>query len=343
MSRLRHRVIAVTAILTLALTTATACSESDSGDVLRLGYFPNITHAPALIGVENGLFADALGDDIDLETSTFNAGPSAIEALFSGAIDATYVGPNPAINGWSQSDGTALRIVAGATSGGAGLAVRPDIEDVDDLAGTAIASPQLGNTQDVALRHWLTDRGYDIDGEVEVRPTENAQVANAYSTGAIQGAWLPEPHLSRLVLEHGAQILVDEADLWPDGRFVTTHLIVRTEFLEEHPDVVERLLTGHLAALDYIEEDPTGAREAANAHLESLLGSPLEAEVLEASFGNLEFTADPIAPSLQGSAEHAAAVGLLEPVDLTGIYALDILNGLLTQRDETTVDAAGLS
>lgn len=341
----RLRALAITAVLVAVTPVIAGCSPSD-GDTLRLGYFPNITHAPALVGVEKGYFADSLGDDITLDTLTFNAGPSAIEALFSGAIDATFIGPNPAINGWAQSGGTALRIIAGTTSGGAGLVVNPKIQDVDDLAGAVIATPQLANTQDVAARHWLTEQGYSIaddgTGDVTVRPTENAEVANAYAGGAVDGAWLPEPHLSRLVLEQGAEVLVDEADLWPGGQFVTTHLIVRSEFLEEHPDQVRQLLAGLLTTIDYIADDPAGARAAANAHLTALSGSALDEAVLAAAFDNLEFTVDPIAQSLQGSADHAVAVGLLDPVDLSGIYALEPLNELLTEAGEPTVDAAGL-
>jgi len=346
MSSRRLRALAVTAVLVAVAPVIAGCSESE-GDTLRLGYFPNITHAPALVGVENGYFADALGEDVTLDTLTFNAGPSAIEALFSGAIDATFIGPNPAINGWAQSNGTALRIIAGTTSGGAALAVNPEIQDVEDLAGKVIATPQLANTQDVAARHWLTEQGYSIaddgTGDVEVRPTENAEVANAYASGAVDGAWLPEPHLSRLVLEQGAQILVDEADLWPGGQFVTTHLIVRSEFLEEHPDLVKGLLAGLLTSVDYVAEDPAGAQAAANAHLASLTGNALDTEVLAAAFDNLEFTVDPIAQSLQGSADHAEAVGLLDPVDLAGIYALEPLNELLTEAGKPTVDSGGLS
>jgi NitT/TauT family transport system substrate-binding protein len=284
------------------------------------------------MGVENGLFEEALGDS-PLEIHTFNAGPEAVEALFSGALDITYIGPNPAINAYAQSGGEAVRIIAGSTSGGAALVVRDGIDDPADLAGTTLATPQLGNTQDVALRSWLAEQGYDTDttggGEVSIAPQANADTLAALQAGTIDGAWVPEPWVTRLVQEGGGHVLVDERDLWPDGRFVTTHLVARTEFLDEHPDLVRRVLEGHLAALDLIAADPEAAREAVNTQIAAITDQPLPDEVLAEAWSNLEFTADPIATSLDESARDAVAVGLLEPVDLEGIYALDLLNQLL--------------
>jgi NitT/TauT family transport system substrate-binding protein len=349
-----RRLAAVAAVALLAGSTLVACGGDDGSEdqgaggnqasTLRLGYFPNITHAPALVGVENGIFQEQLGD-VKLETTTFNAGPSAIEALFSGAIDATYIGPNPAITGWAQSKGDALHIISGVTSGGAALVVKPEITSVADLRGKKIATPQLGNTQDVALRHWLKEEGFATDtsggGDVSILPTANSEVVAAYTSGAIDGAWLPEPHLSRLILEHGAKVLVDERDLWPDGEFVTTHLIVSKKFLAANPDVVRSLLEGHLAALDYLAAEPEAAATAANDHLEALTGNRLTDEILAASIDNLTFTVDPIASSLYASAEHAQDAGLLDPVDLSGIYQLDLLNELLTAAGKPTVSGAG--
>jgi NitT/TauT family transport system substrate-binding protein len=323
--------------LALALLLAAAACDGDAGGdgeavPVRLGFFPNLTHAPALVGVESGLFEEALGDG-PLELRTFNAGPEAVEALFSGAVDVTYLGPNPAINAYAQSGGEAVRILAGSTSGGAALVVRDGIDDADDLAGATLATPQLGNTQDVALRSWLADQGYGTDttggGDVSISPRANADTLAALQAGSIDGAWVPEPWVTRLVHEGGGHVLVDERDLWPDGRFVTTHLVARTEFLDAHPDLVRRLLRAHLAALDAIAADPEAARSAANARLAAITDQPLDDAVLTEAWSRLEFTADPIAASLDESARDAVAVGLLEPVDLDGIYALDLLNGLL--------------
>jgi NitT/TauT family transport system substrate-binding protein len=311
---------------------------------LRLGYFPNITHAPALVGVKNNFFADALGSGTKLETKTFNAGPAAIEALFSGAIDATYIGPNPAINGWAQSKGTALKIIAGATSGGAALVVKPGINSAVDLKGKKIATPQLGNTQDVALRYWLKTQGLTADqqggGDVSILPQDNATAVQAFAQGAIDGAWVPEPNLSKMILASKGKLLVNEKDLWPNGQFVTTHLIVTQTFLKKYPETVKKLLQGHLKALDYIKTDNAGAQAAANAQIAALSGKPLKDDVLAASFKNLTFTADPVASSLFTSAKHAEDVGLLKPVDLSGIYDLGPLNELLKAAGKPEVSDA---
>jgi len=312
---------------------------------LRLGYFPNITHAPAMVGIEDGLFAEALGEQVTLEPVTFNAGPAAIEAMFSEAVDVTYIGPNPAINAWAQSQGEAIRIVAGSTSGGAFLVVREGIAGVEDLRGTRIASPQLGNTQDVALRSYLAGEGLATDtsggGDVAVVPQDNAQTLELFATGGIDGAWVPEPWATRLVQEAGGQVLLDERELWPDGRYVTTHVLVRSAFLAEHPEVVSRLLAGHLDAIEAINDDPEAAQATVNAGIEAITGNSLGEELIVAAWANLEFTADPIASSLVAGAGHAEAVGLLDPVDLQGMYALDPLNELLADRGEEPVEGLG--
>ena len=324
------------ASLVFVLAACGGAGGDGPADSLTLGYFPNLTHAPALVGVEEGILAGALGD-VELNTQTFNAGPDAINALFSGEVDAAFVGPNPAVNGWSQSDGTALRIIAGSTSRGAGLVVREGIDGIEDLPGTTLATPQLGNTQDVALRWFARERGWEVDteggGDLSILPQGNAEIIDAFALGEIDGAWVPEPHLSRLIEEGGGRLLVDEADLWPDtgGEFVTTHLIVSADFLETSPEAVEDLLRGHVEAVDRINDDPEGAGKALVAHLEELTGGGPSASVVASALDNMTFTVDPIPQSLRGGAEHAEGVGLLEPVDLEGIYELDPLNGVLAE------------
>ena len=333
---LRALALAATALMTA--TALAACGDDSSGGsngeatTIRLGYFPNITHAPVLVGVNKGFFQQALGNT-KLEAKTFNAGPAAVEALFSGAIDAAYLGPNPAINGWAQSKGTGLKIIAGSTSGGAGLVVKPNINSPAGLKGKKIATPQLGNTQDVALRSWLKQNGLAADqqggGDVSIVPQDNATALQAFAQGAIDGAWVPEPNFSRMVLESKGKVLVNEKDLWPNGQFVTTHLIVTQDFLKKYPATVKKLLQGHVQSVEYIRKDTAGAEKAANTQLGALSGKPLEDNILAAAFKNLTFTYDPIASSLYTSAEHAQAVGLLKPVDLEGIYDLGPLNELL--------------
>ena len=338
MSRARHLLIGAVLVL------AAACGDDAAADgtvTLRLGVFPNITHATGLAGIEAGIFAEALGDD-ELAVSFFNAGPEASEALLSGAIDAAYIGPNPAINAFAQSNGEAVRIIAGATSGGAFLVTRPDITSVEQLAGTKLATPQLGNTQDVALRAYLREHGFETDesggGDVSIIPQANADTLAAFRAGDVDGAWVPEPWATRLLQEGGGHVLVDERDLWPDGAYVTTHLIVATSFLDEHPDVVERLLRGHIAADELVNGDADGAKAAVNAQIGAATDKQLPAEVLDAAWENLTFTVDPLASSLQTSAAEAAELGLLEEVDLDGIYDLTLLNELLTAAGEDEVE-----
>jgi NitT/TauT family transport system substrate-binding protein len=317
-------------------------TSKDTGPVtVRLGYFPNVTHAPAIVGVEDGLFAKAIGSENTLETKTFNAGPEATEAIFADALDISYIGPNPAINAFAKSNGEAIRIVAGSTSGGAALVTKPEITKPEDLKGTTIATPQLGNTQDVAARAWLKEEGLSTDtsggGDVSIKPQANADTLTAFKDGSIDGAWVPEPWVTRLVLEGNGKVLVDEADLWPEGDFVTTHIIVRTKFLEEHPDIVSKVISAHLEALASIEADPAKAKATTNAGIEKITGKALADETIDGAWKNLRFTHDPIASSLQKSAKDAEEVGLLEPVDLDGIYELSLLNELLAKAGDEEI------
>lgn len=314
---------------------------------VRLGYFPNITHAPAIVGVEKGLFQKALGANT-LETATFNAGPEAVDALFSDSIDAAFVGSNPAINAYAKSieAGGAIRIVAGSTSGGAALVVKPEITKAADLKGKTLATPQLGNTQDVALRSWLKDQGLSADtsggGDVSITPLANADTLSQFAAGTIQGAWVPEPFATRLQLESGGKVLVDEKTLWPGGQFVTTQLIVSTKFLKARPDVVKELIQGLSDSIDAIKANPSDAQKVVNDGITKITGKGLKDAVLSAAFANLTFTLDPLASSLKTAADHAQAVGLLDAVDLSkpGIYDLTLLNEVLSAKGQA--EAKGL-
>jgi sulfonate transport system substrate-binding protein len=334
------------AALVLAVVAGTgllaACGDSgDSGDTtrVRLGFFPNITHATALVGVRKGFYTKYLGKAP--KALTFNAGPAATEAIFSGAVDATYVGPNPAINAWAKSHGQAIKVIAGAASGGASLVVRPGIKSVEDLRGKKIATPQLGNTQDVALRFFLQQHGLRADknggGDVHIMPQDNSQTLQSFQQGQIDGAWVPEPYASRLIAEDKGERLVDEAALWPGGRFVVTALMVRTEFLDKHPGLVKKLLQGQVEANEYIAGNRAAAETAANDELKALTGKPLSQSILDSTFKNVTFTNDPIAPSLNASARHAEQVGLLDHVDLNGIFDLGPLNEVLKAKGEPAV------
>lgn len=321
---------------------AGAAASAEPSGTLRLGYFPNVTHAPAIVGIQDGLFEEALGDGVEVEYVPFNSGTEASEALLSESIDATFIGPNPAINGFAQSGGEALRIVAGTTSGGASLVVRDGIDAPDDLAGTTLATPSLGNTQDVALRAWLAEEGYETDtsggGDVSVTPQDNADTLTAFQDGQIDGAWVPEPWATRLVNEGGGHVLLDEAELWPDGEFVTTHLVVLTGYLDEHPANVRALVDGLLDAIDVANEDAAAAQATVNDGIEEATTSRLEDATISGAWQNLTFTPDPIASSLAESKDDAVEVGLLEDVDLQGIYDLTLLNELLAERGQDPVE-----
>jgi NitT/TauT family transport system substrate-binding protein len=308
---------------------------------LRLGYFPNVTHAPALVGLEGGIFEENLGQNVTLETKPFNAGGDVVTAILAGELDASFIGPGPAISGFQQSNGEAVRIVSGAASGGAFLVTKPDITSVDDLEGKTLATPQLGNTQDVALRAWLEEEGLDTDtsggGDVSIVPQENSVTLTSFQQGQIDGAWVPEPWATRLVDEGGGRILVDEADLWPDGKFVTTHLIVATSFLNDHPDVVKQLIEGNLAAIEYIDTNRAKAEEYTATGIDEATGKPIAPELVTASFDSIEFTHDPIPTSLVKDAKDAYGVGLIDSDDVEGIYDLKLLNEILTARGDAAI------
>lgn len=325
-----------TAALVVVAALASACggASADEGGgalTLRLGYFPNITHASAVYGVASGTYARELGSTV-LRTQTFNAGPAEVEALFAGAIDAAYIGPGPAVNAFLRSHGDVV-LVAGATSGGAALVVRPG---VTDLKGLRIADPQTGGTQDIALRTYLADKGLHVDrqgaGDVTVLAQDNAQTLDLFKAGKIDGAWVPEPWASRLVVDGGGTVLVDEKALWPGGQFVTTTLLVRKAFLAKHADVVQALIKAQLAANEAIRADPTRAKAIVNDALKALTGKPLEPAVIDRAFAQITLTADPLAASLRTIAEHAFATGLLKRGDLRGIYDLGPLEAVTHQR-----------
>ena len=314
-------------------------SASSEPVTLRLGYFPNVTHAQPNVGLERGTYAQVLGENVKLETKAFNAGPSVIEAIFAGALDASYIGPNPAINGYVQSQGKDIRIIAGATSGGALFIIRQDrgISAPADFANKKLATPQLGNTQDVALRAWLKKKGLNAreqGGNVTVLPTANADTLTLFKKGDIDGAWVPEPWGTRLVQEAEGKVYLDERTLWPGGDFVTTHLIVRAKFLADHPDIVEKLISAHVDVTGYIQANPAEAKALLNRSIEKATSAALPVKVIDGAWENQKITYDPIASSLKKSAEDAFALGFLEKnPDLANIYDLTLLSKVLKQKN----------
>ncbi len=338
------------AITALAAACGSSAASSGSGSsssgssqhvTLRLGFLANITHAPALVGLNKGFFTKNLGSGVTLKTSVFSSGTEETTALLAGQLDAAYVGPNPAINAWQKSSGKAIKIISGAASGGAALVVKPSITSASQLKGQKVATPSLGNTQDVALRYWLKQHGLTATqtggGDVSVTPIKpNSDAVLEFKSGQIAGGWEPAPYDAEMVADGGKE-LVNEASLWPGGKFVTTNLVVTQSFLKAHASVVSNLLKGHVEAVKYINANPSAAETAANAELTTLLGKGLKSSALAASFKEITFTNDPIASSLATDAKHAEAVGLLQPVNLNGIYDLGPLNAVLKANGEPQV------
>ena len=311
---------------------------------LRLGYFPNITHAPALIGVANGYFQQELGST-KLTTQTFNAGPEEVSALLGGSLDAGFIGSGPAINAFAKSNGEAVRLVGGSTSGGAQLVVSPDITAPEQLKGKIIATPQAGNTQDIALKKWLKENnlanGTGPDA-VTVQNIENPRTLDLFKKGEVAGGWLPEPWSSRLV-DAGAKVLVDEKSLWPDGKFPTTVLIVRTQFLAEHPQTVEALLRAEQKAIDLATSDPAQAKTVTNEAIKKITNSALSPAVLDRAFTELTFGLDPLAATFPQLAKDSVVAGVSQKeTNLAGFVAVGPVNAVLGAAGKPAVDAAGL-
>jgi NitT/TauT family transport system substrate-binding protein len=316
-----------------------------STDTLRIGYFPNLTHAPAVIGIGNGDFQKVLGN-VKIESHIFNAGPSAIEALFANQIDVAYVGPGPSINGYIKSDGD-LRIISGVASGGAVFVVRNDagIQSVQDFVGKKFSSPQLGNTQDIALRVYLLNNGYKTSengGSVTVLPAKNSDIVTLMLKKEIDGAWVPEPWGVTLERQTNGKIFLDERDLWPDGKFITTDIVVRTGFLQNNSDVIKKLLEANVDEINWINKNPDQARQAFNTEYQKLTTKTIPVDQLKEALSRLDITYDPVESSLFKTADNTFQVGFLDSKpDISKIFDLSILNQVLEEKGLSTISEAG--
>jgi NitT/TauT family transport system substrate-binding protein len=319
-----RRLAAVTLLL-LAACRARAPEPA----AFRLGYFPNLTHAQALVGVADGTFARALG--VPLEVRRFNAGPAQMEAVLSGDLDAAYVGPGPAAIAFLRTHGEALRVVAGAVSGGVVLVVRPEIGQPPDLVGRRVASPQLGNTQDVSLRTWLQAQGLSDRGGargVEVRPIANPDMVGLLARGDVAGAWVPEPWGALLRGQVQGRVLVDERTLWPGGRFPTTVLVVSTRALRERRKQVAALVSAHLALTRRWAHDPPAFCRAANEVFGALTGKVLPDPVAREAFSRMDPIVDPMEPALAEMARRAQSLGYAPAGEVSGMVDGSLLQEL---------------
>jgi len=327
------------ALLLACLVTRHAPAAQPEAGVLRLGYFPNITHAQALYARATEEFEQEFEQKtgVRIKWIAFNAGPTAIESMLVNAIDATFVGPSPTINGYIKSNGKFV-VVAGAASGGAGLIVRRDsgILTEKDLAGKTIATPQLGNTQDVAARVWLAGKGYRLrerGGNVSLVPLSNPDQLTLFRKKQIDGAWTVEPWLARLEVEGRGEVLLEEKSLWPEGRYVTTHLIVDRTYLADNQETMKKLISALVEITERINSDKMAAGTILNAQLKKETGKSLQAAVIQKAMARVEFTWDPICASLKESAAAAHRIGFIrqEPA-LGGIYSLNLLNEVLKEK-----------
>lgn len=310
--------------------------------VIRVGHFPNVTHAQAVIahGLSRsgkGWFEKRLGPDVEVQWYVYNAGPSAMEALFTRSVDLVYVGPNPAINAHLKSRGTEVRVVAGACSGGAALVVQPDgrIKTDADFKGKKIATPQLGNTQDVAARAWLQSKGLRITltgGDAQVIPTANPDQLALFQKGDVDAVWTVEPWVSRLLLEAKGKLYLDESKLWQEtgGKYVTTHLVSSVDFLAKNPELVKKWIAAHVELTQWIQAHADEAKRLFNDEIKAETTRALASETLDAAWQRLELTFDPVRASLLKSAADAHRVGFLkEKPDLSRLYDLGPLNEVL--------------
>jgi len=345
----------MTAIAPLLLLATLTVAPPPEKKKLRVGHFPNLTHAQGVIGHglsragrsversetgDRGWFEERLGPDVEIEWYVYNAGPTAMEAMLAGSIELTYVGPNPALNAYIRSEGDEIRIVAGAASGGAALVVQPDgrIQKDADFKGRRVGTPQLGNTQDVAARAFLKGKGFKITqtgGDALVLPTANPDQLTLFQKGDLDAVWTVEPWVTRLELEAGGKVYLEEKSLWTEthGRYVTTHLVSSVEFLAEEPELARKFVAAHVELTDWINQNPIEAKQLLNAEIAAETSKGIAAEVLERAWSRIEVTHDPVSASLRRSAKDAHAAGFLErDPDLSRIYALEILNSVLARK-----------
>ncbi len=336
-----RKVLVIAAVSAIGL--AAGCSSSGSSGsggaapvTLRLGFLANITHAPALVGVETGILQKALGKNVVLKTSIYSSGTEEATALLAGQLDAAYVGPNPAINAWQKSNGKAIKIISGAATGGASVVVKHGITSPAQLKGKSMATPSLGNTQDVALRYWLKQNGLTTTatggGDVAIKPTTpNSAAVLEFKSGQIQGASEPSPYNVEMVQDGGTQLFTEPG--------VTTLVVATQSYIAAHPSVISGLVKGQMQANDYIAKNPAAAQTAANTELTKLEGKGIKSSVLPAAFKEITFTVNPDAASLATDAKEAQSVGLLQPVNLNGIYDLAPLNAQLKAAGEPQVSS----
>ena len=324
-------IAAIVALSVLGIALSFDNDDATFDHEIRIAYFPNIGHAVPIVGIENEFFEKSIGNNTKIQTRVFDSGPQVIESLFANSIDVAYVGPGPAINGFLNSNNNSIKILAGSASGGASFIVHPDseINSISDFDGKKIAAPQIGNTQDVSLRHYLSENGLkpaEKGGSVVVYNISNPDIYTLFVKGDVDGAWVAEPWATILETELGGKRLFHEEELWPDKQFASVLLIVNSEYVEKNPELVSNFLLSHHETVTWINQNPIETRIIFNNFLDSYLGQPLSDDVIDIALSNLEITSDPLPDSVFSFAQKADSLGYLgrNGYDLSGIfYTLD--------------------
>jgi len=325
--------VTIMIIAVAAFVALTGNYSETSQDKLRVAFFPSIGHAVPIVGLENGIFQEEIGEQIKIETKIFDSGPQVIESIFAGSIDIAYVGPGPIINGFLKSDGMDIKILSGAASGGASFIVQPNsgLDSFENFDGKRIASPQISNSQDVSLRHYLASNGLkpvEKGGTVFVLNISNPDIYTLFAKGDIDGAWVPEPWATMLVEELGGVRLFNEEKLWPDEQFASVLLISRTNYLENNPEIIRNWVKSHEETVSWINSNPDKSKAIFSNFLKKYMGKSLPSKIIDESFSNLEITSDPIKNSVLTFAERADSLGYLGRTgyNLDGIFYQPDLN-----------------
>jgi NitT/TauT family transport system substrate-binding protein len=324
--KMRSVVLAGIGVIFLAIAAGITLdlSKDTSENTLRVAFFPNIGHAIPIVGLERGTFENNLGNATNVEIKLFDSGPQVIESLFAKSIDLAYVGPGPAINGFLKSEKHDVIILSGAASGGASFVVHPNsqINSVEDFAGKRIAAPQIGNTQDVSLRNYLSENGlkpHEKGGSVVVLNIPNPDIYTLFTKGEIDAAWVPEPWATILVQELDGKRLFYEEELWPEEKFASVLLIGRQEYVEANPNLVENWLESHQQTTNWINDNQKDTRIIFNEFMKNTMGQTLSDSVVDEALVNLEITTNPIENSIYTFAQRADSLGYLG----RGEYSLD--------------------
>jgi len=324
--KMRSVVLGVIGVVLLAIAVGIASnlSENSSENSIRVAFFPNIGHAIPIVGLERGTFEENLGNSTLIEPKLFDSGPQVIESLFAKSIDLGYVGPGPAINGFLKSENHDIVILSGAASGGASFVVHPNsqINSAADFVGKKIAAPQIGNTQDVSLRNYLSENGlrsYEKGGSVVVFNIPNPDIYTLFTKGEIDAAWVPEPWATILVQELDGKRLFYEEELWPEEKFASVLLIGRQEYVEKNPQLVSKWLESHQQTANWINNNQKETRVVFNEFMQKTLGQTLSDSIIDESLANLKITTNPVDDSIFTFAQRADSLGYLG----RGEYSLD--------------------